>query len=101
MDVVKAVGLRLLLSVATPYDEQLLREDVANLTMAFGDETHIRYGTVVVRQKKVYISSYLNNQFLGITNYDFELEERDHGEEERLTWERSYFSNRALLFDVG
>lgn len=49
LEIVKEVGLCSSLSVATPYDEQLVWEGVANLTKAFGDETSRRYGTLVVR----------------------------------------------------
>lgn len=56
LEIVKATMLRLSLSAATPYGEQLVREVVTKLIRAFGDETHRRYGTLVVRLTKVYIS---------------------------------------------
>lgn len=42
LEIVKAAGLRLLLSVAIPYDDHLVWEVVANLTKNFGNETSKR-----------------------------------------------------------
>lgn len=68
------------LYVAASYNEQIVREVVANLTSAFFDKGYRIYGLLVIPEKEVYVSFDLINQFLSISGYYFEPDETAWGE---------------------